>query len=117
MTAYKYDYTFSTVYYSDLDSGERTSVGLSLKSYQIAVKEYNNLWGADGLLKSKDVSLFESIIRHLICSLKKYKYNQDSKLLLNILYKIIEKETIAIDSSLNCKSVKNLLNSNNDYIY
>lgn len=112
----KSTYTFSTVYYSDLDSSQRTTIGLSLKSYQHAVKEYNNLWNDDGSFGG-DSSTIETIIRHLICSLKKYKYNQDSKLLLEIIYKIVDSETVDIDASLECDSVKKLLNSNDDYTY
>jgi|TARA_B100001057_G_scaffold467812_1_gene526320 hypothetical protein len=120
----KSDYSVSTVYYNNFDSGEHTSKGKSYKSFQLAIKHFNLLWNDNDIYdntRANNKDTIETIIKHLICSLKCYKYNQDAKLLLKNIYSLLstsELETnISIDSSLDCSASKVLLNSSNDYVY
>ena len=116
----KSDYSVSTVYYNNFDSGEHTSKGKSYKSFQLAIKHFNLLWNDNDIYdntRANNKDTIETIIKHLICSLKCYKYNQDAKLLLKNMYQLVLDYEITIDSTLACSSSKVLLNSSIDYTY
>ena len=79
----KSDYSVSTAYYNNLDSGEYITKGKSFKSFQLAVKNFNLLWDTDDSYISTDAeSIVLTVMQHLVCSLKHFKYNQSAKILL-----------------------------------
>tara|TARA_B100000927_G_C16439104_1_gene458959 strand:+ start:697 stop:1047 length:351 start_codon:yes stop_codon:yes gene_type:complete len=111
------DYTVPTVYYSDLDAGERTKKGKSIKSYVLAVDDFKLIFSTDNA--TEKVTHASNAIRHIICSLKHDKYNQSSKLLLKSVYAVCKAVGFFgdIDDSLKCDSVKAIINSSDDYTY
>tara|TARA_B100001027_G_scaffold178345_1_gene129653 strand:+ start:360 stop:722 length:363 start_codon:yes stop_codon:yes gene_type:complete len=115
----KSQYSVSSVYYNNLDSGQHTINGKSYKSYQQALNNFNLLWDENDSLitdENNKTTYVENTINHLVCSLNHYKYNQDAKLLLKKIYTLVDNESITIDSSLTCENTKILLNSSNDFI-
>ena len=106
------NYAVPTIYYSDLDSGERIKKGKSIKSYMLAVDDFKKLCLTTQA--NEQATYANNVIRHIICSLKHDKYNQSSKILLKSVY--ADREVYNYDS-LTCDSVKAIINSSDDYTY
>tara|TARA_B100001093_G_scaffold520134_1_gene613012 strand:- start:20554 stop:20913 length:360 start_codon:yes stop_codon:yes gene_type:complete len=117
----KSDYSVSTVYYNNLDSGEYITKGKSFKSFQLAVKNFNLLWDTDDSYISTDAeSIVLTVMQHLVCSLKHYKYNQSAKKLLQNIFILISDQSIDVssyDDLETCTSIKELLKSAEEYIH
>lgn len=116
----KADYRVNTVYYNNLDSGEYTTKGKSFKSFQEAVKNFNLLWDDSDTYISGSESIIVTVLQHLVCSLKKYKYNQSSKKLLKNIFLLMTNQGIILnddDVPSNCTEVKELLKSAEDFIH
>ena len=107
------DYTVPTVYYSDLDSGERTKKGKSIKSYVLAVDDFKLIFSTDN--STEQITHASNAIKHIICCLKHDKYNQPSKILLKSVYAVCAAGAFIddIDDSLKCDSVTTTLKSIN----
>ena len=103
------NYAVPTVYYSDLDSGERIKKGKSIKSYMLAVDDFKKLC----LTTDADEQAIyaNNVIRHIICCLKHDKYNQPSKILLKSVYADRDEFKFSLDDSLTCLSVATTLKS------
>lgn len=109
------NYAVPTIYYSDLDSGERIKKGKSIKSYMLAVDDFKKLCLTTDA--GDQTTYATNVIRHIICSLKHDKYNQPSKILLKSVYADSANYSYDIDDSLKCDSVKAIINSSDDYTY
>ena len=116
----KSDYRVNTVYYNNLDSGEYTTKGRSLKSFQEAVKHFDLLWDSNGDYIDGSEAGILTVLQHLVCSLKSYKYNQSSRKLLKNMFVLMTDNLITLnddDVPSNCTEVKNLLKSAEDFIH
>ena len=116
----KSDYRVNTVYYNNLDSGEYTTKGRSFKSFQEAVKHFDLLWDSNGSYISGSDAGILTVLQHLVCSLKSYKYNQSSKKLLKNTFLLITSQDIVFnedDVPSTCAEVKDLLKSAEDFIH
>ena len=105
------NYAVPTVYYSDLDSGERIKKGKSIKSYMLAVDDFKKLCLTTDA--NEQATYANNVIRHIICCLKHDKYNQPSKILLKSVYAVCAAGAFIddIDDSLKCGSVATTLKS------
>tara|TARA_B100001057_G_scaffold378455_1_gene383838 strand:+ start:330 stop:683 length:354 start_codon:yes stop_codon:yes gene_type:complete len=115
----KSDYRVNTVYYNNLDSGEYTTKGKSFKSFQEAVKNFDLLWDSNGDYIGSNSGVL-TVLQHLVCSLKHYKYNQSSKKLLKNMFLLITSLSIVFnedDVPSTCAEVKQLLKSAEDFIH
>tara|TARA_A100001388_G_scaffold240505_1_gene196313 strand:+ start:20 stop:367 length:348 start_codon:yes stop_codon:yes gene_type:complete len=113
----KSDYAVSTVHYNNLDAGQHTTKGKSYKSFQLAVSDFNLLWDTTNAYVG-NIDKIKDVIRHLVCSLKHYKYNEDAKHLLKNIYLLAVAQSYDLTSDgLDCASTKLLLNSSEDYYF
>ena len=105
------NYAVPTVYYSDLDSGERIKKGKSIKSYMLAVDDFKKLCLTTQA--NEQATYANNVIRHIICCLKHDKYNQPSKILLKSVYADSAAFSYdeELDNSLTCLSVTTTLKS------